>query len=328
MLPTYNRSNVLDKSLSAITCSVSENVCILVIDNDSSDDTLEIVQKYQRVDDRIKYIKNRINVGPSRTLYLGFLNVDTEFFIIRGDRDEPTPYFFEEVIKTFELNSTVGVFHAAYLCDKHKYPKEMSKMIARSGIIKSGFNAMEFMFNASGMIHGLAFRTSCVKNEYWILDANLYPQTLIAGMVGLYFDAYYYISESHYLFVPPGTGSLVAIKNDQKRPNDWGILERLEIAKRLINENNKKDTGKNIQDIIPPLMQFAALTFRKMCQEEFNMADKFLKSILADECVVESEIFWNSVLNYLSCEKDQQLTYKMVDILQSNTKEIREFIQK
>ena len=159
------------------------------------------------------------------------------------------------------------------------------------------------------------------------MDDNLYPQTLIAGMVGLHHDAFYYISELHYLFVPPGTTSLVEIKNTQKRPDDWGISERLKLARKLIRENNKINPKKNIHDMIVPLMQFSALTFKKMCEEDISLCEKFIKSILKDANVVESETFWHSILNYVSLENDENLKYKMLEILHSNSSQIQKLIK-
>ena len=323
LLPTYNRSSILEKSLKAISCSVSNNVCILVLDNDSCDDTREIVAKYQQIDDRIKYIRNRINTGSSRTLYIGFLNVETDFFIILGDRDEPTTHFFEEVINTFEMNPTVGVFHAAYLTDRQKLPIQLSKMTSRSGLIRRGFSAMDFMFNASGAIHGIAFKTACVKNEYWILDGNLYPQTLIAGMVGLHYDAFYYISDWNYLYIGPGTTSLVETRKNHNRPNDWGVLERMKIAKKLIIEYNNLYSQKSVHDIISPLMRWAASLFRNMCCEDFNTAKKFLKSILEDECVAESHAFRHCIINIINSEQDKDVKYNMLKILEVNRNRLK-----
>ena len=317
VVPTYNRCAVLEDAIRSISNSKSPDIEILIIDNASSDDTEIIVRKYQSQDERIRYIKNRINVGASRALYLAFLQVRGDAFAILGDRDHPTQGYFEEVINVFETNTSVGVFHSAYVKDISKKPTELCRMSSMSGLIPKGNQAVPFMYTASGMIHGLAFRTKAVSNKFWLLDNRLYPQILLAGMVGINWDAYYYVSDTEFLHVPPTIGKLSEVKKYQNRPADWGILERLEIAQELIREHNKVHSDIQIEDLIDPLLQFAAEVFFEMCREDLQMAKEYITAITDQDMIMKSTLFWGVIMSNLSMVDDKTKQLDIARILNS-----------
>jgi glycosyltransferase involved in cell wall biosynthesis len=68
-IPTYNRADFLEESLSAIaialsTCSDSNRIEVVILDNDSKDHTQKLVQNFidkKHID--IKYFKNESNIG-------------------------------------------------------------------------------------------------------------------------------------------------------------------------------------------------------------------------------------------------------------------------
>ena len=62
-------------------------------------------------------------------------------------------------------------------------------------------------------------------------------------------------------------------------------------------------------------MNWAASLFRNMCYEDFNTAEKFLKSILEDECVAESHAFRDWTINLINSEQNKDVKYNMVKIL-------------
>ncbi len=68
-IPTYNRSEFLVECLSSVLNSVvgyEHEVEIVISDNASSDDTEEVVRKFQKLHKIIKYNKNTHNIGGER----------------------------------------------------------------------------------------------------------------------------------------------------------------------------------------------------------------------------------------------------------------------
>jgi glycosyltransferase involved in cell wall biosynthesis len=60
---TYDRADFISKALESVQSQTYDNLEILVLDDNSSDNTAEIVRNYSQSDSRIKYHKNESNVG-------------------------------------------------------------------------------------------------------------------------------------------------------------------------------------------------------------------------------------------------------------------------
>lgn len=112
-IPTYNRSNHLNNCLYSIVQCVNvelSTVQICVSDNNSTDNTLEIVESFSQYLD-IKYHKNESNLGIPRN----FLNVvsmaEAEFIWLVGDDDILLPDAISRLIRLIEYHPSVDFFY-------------------------------------------------------------------------------------------------------------------------------------------------------------------------------------------------------------------------
>jgi glycosyltransferase involved in cell wall biosynthesis len=67
-IPTYNSSKFLSETLDSIVPQFDnkeffDKTEIIISDNDSPDNTFDIVKKYQKKYNNIKYFKNHTNLG-------------------------------------------------------------------------------------------------------------------------------------------------------------------------------------------------------------------------------------------------------------------------
>jgi glycosyltransferase involved in cell wall biosynthesis len=89
-IPTYNRATCLDLGLSQIFKQLNRDepsVEILISNNNSTDDTEEIVDKYILSGHTITYIKNDNNIGSDRNLLQCFNKARGKYVWIMGDDD-------------------------------------------------------------------------------------------------------------------------------------------------------------------------------------------------------------------------------------------------
>lgn len=61
IITTYNREKFIKKAIDSVLAQSYKNFELIIVDDDSSDNTLEIISQYH--DPRIKIIKNKINLG-------------------------------------------------------------------------------------------------------------------------------------------------------------------------------------------------------------------------------------------------------------------------
>jgi len=89
IIPTYNRAHLIGRSIQSVLNQTYQDFEIIVVDDGSTDNTEDIIKKFQKKDERIKYIKNEKNKGGSaarntgikaaRGKYIAFLDSDDEW---------------------------------------------------------------------------------------------------------------------------------------------------------------------------------------------------------------------------------------------------------
>lgn len=112
-IPTYNRSKFLDRALFYITNQL-ENIGsfleIVVLDNDSDDNTFEVVQKYIHLSFPINYIKNDCNLGADFNVDKCYQVAKGRYVLTLGDDDILILNSIEKLINILN-DSDYGVIH-------------------------------------------------------------------------------------------------------------------------------------------------------------------------------------------------------------------------
>ena len=71
ILCTYNRVQILKKTLPIYLKNKNKEIKFLILNNNSSDGTKNYVTKISKTDRRISLINNKKNIGPVRNYYKG-----------------------------------------------------------------------------------------------------------------------------------------------------------------------------------------------------------------------------------------------------------------
>lgn len=104
IMSTYNNENTLENSIKSILNQSYENLEFLITDDCSTDDSLNILNKFKNKDDRVKIIKNKENIGLTKSLN-NMIRISEGDFIARQDADDISlPHRLETQIKM--LNSS------------------------------------------------------------------------------------------------------------------------------------------------------------------------------------------------------------------------------
>ena len=87
ILPTYNRLDLLQLAIESIRAQSYSNIEIVVIDDYSTDETVNFLTEYSKRDQRIRVIRNDKNIGFVRSLNKGIKEARGEY-IARLDDDD------------------------------------------------------------------------------------------------------------------------------------------------------------------------------------------------------------------------------------------------
>ena len=182
IITTYNRATLLEEAIKSVLMQTYDNVEIIVIDDCSSDNTKEIVEKFKS--DKIIYYKNEKNKGCGINRKEGLAKYATGEYIIFLDDDDK---FIDE--KYFEKD---GKRYHHILNPETGYPAETElksvTIIADSGLVADGLSTACFVLGRE--------KSQALLEEYNAeaifvdKDNNVYITDGIFGDCTLLNDAY------------------------------------------------------------------------------------------------------------------------------------------
>lgn len=87
IMSVYNSENFLEESIKSILNQTFKNFEFIIINDFSTDNSLNIIKKYKKIDNRIVLINNKSNLGLTKSLNIGINNAQGKF-IARLDSDD------------------------------------------------------------------------------------------------------------------------------------------------------------------------------------------------------------------------------------------------
>ncbi len=103
IMPTYNREKLILRPINSIIKQNYKNWQLIVIDDQSTDNTYELIQKLSSKDDRIKIVKNTGRKGLHHARNIGFENASGEFIAFLDSDDEwNNPDYLSNSINTLK----------------------------------------------------------------------------------------------------------------------------------------------------------------------------------------------------------------------------------
>lgn len=105
LICTYNAKKTINWTLNSILDQTYKNYEILILDNDSKDNTIQILQNYQKKDKRIKIFNEWKNLWAYWGLNFLLDNAKWEYIAIQDHDDVWHPKKLEEQVKFLENNN-------------------------------------------------------------------------------------------------------------------------------------------------------------------------------------------------------------------------------
>ena len=123
IIPTYNRSEKLDKALTSLNNQTHKEFKVIVVDDGSTDNTRDIVENYQnRLS--LEYVYCQNSGGPARPRNIGLFKSDTKYIAFLDSDD----WWHEDKLKISLLFLNKGysfVYHNLHLINKKSYRRSI-----------------------------------------------------------------------------------------------------------------------------------------------------------------------------------------------------------
>ncbi len=163
IMPTYNRSDLLPRAIASVLNQTYENWELLIIDDNSTDDTINLVSKFKQKDVRIKYIKNSRAKGPSGGRNVGLINARGTYFAFLDSDDEWTSIHLSQCINALLKENLKVCF----------------------GLWKENHAGKEIAYDDFLQEKGINLKKRCeelggkIKNNIILWDRNFFEYTLL-----------------------------------------------------------------------------------------------------------------------------------------------------
>ena len=182
IIPTYNRGNLIIKSIKSVLNQTFKNLEVIVIDDGSSDNTEHLVNKI--TDKRLKYVKLSSNKGSSNARNIGIKNANGQFISFQDSDDIFYPNKIEKQLQNIINRNSILDFCKINVIYNSTYSylipnKRQENSILKGDIFNELISRGNFISTQSMLI-----RTNYMKKHLFDIDMpRLQDYDVILGMI-------------------------------------------------------------------------------------------------------------------------------------------------
>ena len=219
-LATHNGQSYLREALDSLLAQTYRNFELVISDNASTDDTPWICEEYARKDRRIKYIRQKSNIGNARNFEFLKENARGEYFMWASDDDKRAPTFLEKCLAALDADpEAIGaITNLAYFDDLGRTRKEDPKLFFPFkkdlyGRLKE-FILLAILGGKGNSVYGVWRRekvTDCEFSDKQLLEYGFVFRCLVKGYFVLIDEVLFY-KRTKVFVLDPNPGVFLRVK--------------------------------------------------------------------------------------------------------------------
>lgn len=169
ILLNFNHSFYLKERISSILNALPEDAELIIVDDASTDNSVEIINRFVHQDQRVRFHKNPCNRGPNYSSNVGLQTARGKYASFLGADDLIYPDFFLKMIRVMEKHPTIGLCCSiAAQCTNYVPGTIPSNIIARP-LIDDAYKTV--FFSAENIVD--IFRTT----DFWVAGNTVLTRT-------------------------------------------------------------------------------------------------------------------------------------------------------
>ena len=240
----YNRGEYLLRFLKSIQNQYFNDIEIILIDDFSSDNTSNLIKKYQNIDKRIILIKNKKNVGTFKSRNFGILKSKGEYCIL----PDPDDILSQDCLKIFYVFSKKYDYEMLrfnlYIGQKRIFFQNCANPTPSRAVFKPEIQT--FLFYAIKKLKQIDFNVSnkFVKREVLIKALNMLSKEYLNMYITSYEDGIlnymlYRVAKSFYFLKKIGYYYIINPQSISKRGFKSEYIKFIFIHLKIVFEFSK-----------------------------------------------------------------------------------------
>ena len=247
LMCNYNNAHYLRKGIESVLAQTFENFELLILDDCSTDESVEIIKEYVPKDERISFYQQKQNGGYGQAIYDAINLAKADYVGIIDPDDALVPEALEVMLSRLqEKPNLAGLYSQHWICDKDLNPVEVCKTSTK---IPNGITYLEY--GKSAMTHFFVFnRLKFIENGNIdrtmrnALDQDWYYKVEEVGEVDFVEQPLYY-----YRISP--TGISQGFKKSYITYRDHHIIKERALDRRKIYGQKRKEIlGKSRSEVM------------------------------------------------------------------------------
>lgn len=114
VLPVYNGEKRVGKAIESVLSQTYENLELIIVNDCSTDNTMDVLQEYANRDSRVLVYENESNQKLPRTLNNGFTHVTGEYLTWTSDDNAYKPKAIETMVNYLDNYSDIDMVYADF----------------------------------------------------------------------------------------------------------------------------------------------------------------------------------------------------------------------
>jgi len=119
LIPVYNREKFIEETINSALNQTYSNIEIIVVDNKSTDNSWQILEKMSKIDKRIKIFQNDSNIGPIKNWMKCIKKSSGIYGKILWSDDLISPIFLEKTVPYLDEKNVGFVFSKAKIFEEN-----------------------------------------------------------------------------------------------------------------------------------------------------------------------------------------------------------------
>ena len=187
LMPNYNGEAYLSEAIESILGQTFTDFEFIIIDDGSSDESWDIIQKYAKKDNRIIAIKNEKNLKICKSLNKGLSLAKWEYIARMDSDDIAKENWMEQVYKKISTHSNIGVCGSNFDIINEKWEITGEKQFPHNNI-----DCKNAIWYRNPFAHNtVLIRKSALKEVWWYNHDFIYAEDLELWIrIGTKYDFY------------------------------------------------------------------------------------------------------------------------------------------
>lgn len=165
VIPNYNYAHFIRKALDSALAQTYQNTEIIVVDDYSTDDSLEIIEEYAKKHEKIKSYPNKKNLGVVASHNRCVELANGEYIVVLSSDDYLHPDFVKDCVTELKKHPTAAMISSdIWYVDNDGIVSNPPSFYDRSFFCKGMYQCKIWLFTNTFVPSQVVFRKSCITD--------------------------------------------------------------------------------------------------------------------------------------------------------------------